>query len=60
VLSPFGYFQLLASTGLGFLVFNQLPDRWTVAGAVIVTSCGLYVLYRETVRRRERRAREGG
>ena len=59
VLSPFGYFQLLASTGLGFLVFNQLPDRWTVAGAVIVTGCGLYVLYRETVRRRERRVREG-
>jgi drug/metabolite transporter (DMT)-like permease len=57
VLAPFGYFQLIASTLLGFLVFNQWPDRWTVAGAVIVTLSGLYVLYRETVRRRERRER---
>jgi drug/metabolite transporter (DMT)-like permease len=58
VLSPFGYFQLIASTLLGLLVFGQFPDGWTIVGAVIVTCAGLYVLYRETVRRRERRARQ--
>lgn len=58
VLSPFGYFQLIASTGLGYLVFSQFPDQWTVLGSLIVTASGIYVLYRETVRRRERRAAE--
>jgi len=54
VLAPFAYFQLVTATLLGFLVFGQLPDQWTVVGAVILTCSGLYVLYRETVRRRER------
>jgi drug/metabolite transporter (DMT)-like permease len=58
VLSPFGYFQLIASTLLGLVVFGQFPDGWTILGAVIVTCSGLYVLYRETVRRRERRERQ--
>jgi len=59
VLAPFGYFQLLSSTALGYLVFGQLPDRWTAIGAVVVTASGIYVLYRETVRQRERRQQEG-
>ena len=56
VLAPFAYFQLVTATVLGFIVFGQLPDRWTVLGAVVLTASGLYVLYRETVRRRERQA----
>ena len=35
---------------LGWLVFDQLPDRWTFVGAGIVISSGLYLLYRERVR----------
>jgi hypothetical protein len=29
------------------LVFGQLPDRWTLAGAGIVIASGLYILSRE-------------
>jgi drug/metabolite transporter (DMT)-like permease len=54
VLAPFGYFNLVAATLIGWLAFGDLPDRWTVFGALILTGSGLYVLYRETVRRRER------
>ena len=54
VLAPFGYFSLVTATLTGWLAFGQLPDHWTVGGALILTGSGLYVLYRETVRRRER------
>jgi len=51
VLAPFSYTQLLWVTILGFLVFGELPDIWTVAGAAIIIASGLYTAHRERVRR---------
>jgi drug/metabolite transporter (DMT)-like permease len=50
VLQPFNYTLLVWATCIGFLVFGDLPDVWTVAGAAIVVSSGLYVWWRERVR----------
>ena len=47
VLAPFIYTQIVWTTALGFLVFGDVPNRWTIAGAVIVIASGLYLLYRE-------------
>jgi drug/metabolite transporter (DMT)-like permease len=47
VLSPFVYTQLIWVTILGYLVFDALPTAWTLAGAAMVVSSGLYLLYRE-------------
>lgn len=46
---PFSYSSLLWATLLGFLVFNALPDRWTLIGAALIISSGLYIFYREHV-----------
>jgi drug/metabolite transporter (DMT)-like permease len=51
VLSPFIYSQLAWTTALGYVVFGDVPNRWTVAGATIVIASGLYLLHRERVRR---------
>jgi drug/metabolite transporter (DMT)-like permease len=32
---------------LGYLVFGDLPNRWTLIGASIVIASGLYLLFRE-------------
>jgi drug/metabolite transporter (DMT)-like permease len=37
---------------LGFLLFGDLPDRWTLVGAAVVIASGLYLLYVERVRGR--------
>jgi drug/metabolite transporter (DMT)-like permease len=47
VLAPFMYTQLVWVIALGYLVFADLPTRWTLAGAAIVVASGLYLLYRE-------------
>jgi drug/metabolite transporter (DMT)-like permease len=47
VLAPFIYTQLVWTTTLGFLVFGDVPHRWTVVGGLIVVGSGLYLLYRE-------------
>jgi drug/metabolite transporter (DMT)-like permease len=52
VLAPFTYTQLLWATGLGYLLFGDLPDGWTVLGGLVIVGSGLYVFYRESVLRR--------
>jgi drug/metabolite transporter (DMT)-like permease len=47
ILAPFSYVQLLPMILLGYLVFGDFPDHWTLIGAGIVLSSGLYLLYRE-------------
>lgn len=51
-LAPFSYVQLLWMTIAGFLVFGDLPDRWTLAGAAIIVISGLYTAQRERGRSR--------
>ncbi|MCR9219765.1 MAG: DMT family transporter [Alphaproteobacteria bacterium] len=49
-LQPFNYTLLVFATVIGYLVFDNLPDLWTVVGAGIVVASGLYTIYRERVR----------
>jgi drug/metabolite transporter (DMT)-like permease len=51
VLAPFSYTQLLWVSILGFLVFGEVPDIWTVTGAAFIVASGLYTAHRERVRR---------
>jgi len=51
VLGPFLYQQILYMTLWGWLVFNQIPDAFVVAGAGVVVVSGLYLLWMEMRRR---------
>ena len=55
-LAPYPYLQMVWMVGLGYLIFDQLPDMWTLAGAAIIVASGLYILYRERVLRLRRSA----
>ncbi|HLX15033.1 MAG TPA: DMT family transporter [Bradyrhizobium sp.] len=59
VLAPFSYVQLLWVSILGFLVFGEVPDVWTVTGAVFIVASGLYTAHRERVRRSQLLAQDG-
>ena len=52
--APFRYTSLLWAIVLGFLVFGNLPDFWTLTGAAIVVAAGLFTLWRERSLRRQR------
>ncbi|WP_422109818.1 DMT family transporter [Bradyrhizobium elkanii] len=51
VLAPFSYTQLLWVSILGFLIFGEVPDSWTILGAGFIVASGLYTAHRERVRR---------
>jgi len=50
VISPFEYSALIWAALIGYLVWGELPGVYTLAGAVIVISSGLYIIYRETIK----------
>jgi drug/metabolite transporter (DMT)-like permease len=47
VLAPFGYAQIVSMVGLGYLVFGDVPNHWTLLGAGVVIASGLYLFHRE-------------
>ncbi|HYW63478.1 MAG TPA: DMT family transporter [Bradyrhizobium sp.] len=51
VLAPFSYTQLVWVSVLGFFVFGEIPDVWTIAGATVIVCSGLYTAHRERLRR---------
>lgn len=46
-LQPYSYSLIVWATIVGFVVFGNLPDLWTVAGAVVIVASGLYAFARE-------------
>lgn len=50
VLAPFFYTQIVWMIALGWLVFGDLPDGSTIAGAAVVVASGLYLFSRERAR----------
>jgi len=52
VIAPFEYSSMLWAVTLGYFFWGEVPDRWVWVGTAIVVGSGLYILYRETRRRR--------
>jgi S-adenosylmethionine uptake transporter len=52
VLAPLHYTLIIWGTLYGYLVFAELPDRWTLLGCAIIVASGLYTLHRERQRAR--------
>ena len=47
MLTPFTYLQLVWATAYGYLIFRQLPDRWSFAGMAVVVAGGVLLAHAE-------------
>jgi drug/metabolite transporter (DMT)-like permease len=54
--APIDYSRLIFAGMMGFLLFGELPDRYTLVGAAIIVGSTLYIAYRETHLSRMHRA----
>ena len=45
--APFLYMQILSMVAFGFIVFGDLPDVGTLAGAALIVASGVYLVHRE-------------
>ena len=44
---PYDYLRLIFAIALGFALFGEIPDRWTLIGAGVLIASTLYIAYRE-------------
>jgi drug/metabolite transporter (DMT)-like permease len=51
-IAPFRYTLLIWAGLCGYFAFGEVPDRYAVAGSLLIVGSGLYALHREVVRRR--------
>lgn len=51
LVAPFKYLSLVWAAVLGFLVWDDVPDLWKVAGAALIVASSLYTAHREARRR---------
>ena len=54
VVGPFDYTGLIFGAAFGYAIWRQVPDGFVWLGAAVIIASGIYILHRETVRRRER------
>lgn len=47
LLTPFTYLQIIWATLYGLAIFDQLPDRWSALGMVIIVASGLWLALQE-------------
>jgi len=45
-LAPLGYFSILFNSIWGYALYDEMPDHWTIAGALVIVGAGLYVWQR--------------
>lgn len=55
VVTPFRYSRLIFALVIGVLAFHERPDLFTLLGATLIITSGLYTLNRERQRRRDSR-----
>ena len=49
--APFDYLKLILAGLIGFMVFAEVPDGWTVAGAAVIVASTFYIARREAAQR---------
>ena len=47
LLAPFEYTALIGGAIAGYVIWNEVPDRYVVIGAGVIIASGLFVVYRE-------------
>lgn len=50
VVAPMQYSQMIWAVLFGWLFFSEIPDLWTIVGALVIIASGLYILFREARR----------
>lgn len=47
VVAPFHYTQIVWGAALGYLIFGDIPDGWTLCGAAIIIASGIWLIRHE-------------
>ncbi len=60
IVAPFDFMRLPVAAILGYIVFSELPDQWSIIGTLVIISSAVYLLRRGQVERRQARKDAAG
>lgn len=52
VIGNIQYTQLIYAAILGYFIFDEVPDAFTLIGAAVIIGSALYIVHREAIRQR--------
>ncbi|MBL4613103.1 MAG: DMT family transporter [Emcibacter sp.] len=52
-ISPFEYIRIIFIALAGFIIFDEIPDNWTIVGAVIICGSTLFIALRAARKKRQ-------
>jgi drug/metabolite transporter (DMT)-like permease len=52
-ISPFEYIRIIFIALAGFIIFGEIPDNWTIVGAVIICGSTLFIAVRAARKKRQ-------
>ncbi len=55
-LAPFSYTQLIWVIVMGYVVFGDFPDHWSLIGIAVIMASGIYIATHQQLSERQRRA----
>ena len=55
IVAPFDFMRLPIAALLGFLIFNELPDKWSIAGTLVIIASALYLMRIGRIEQRKHR-----
>ena len=55
VVTPFEYLRIIFAAIAGYLIFNEIPDIWTISGGAIICVATLFIAYREAKKNRNKK-----
>jgi len=50
LLQPFNFTLLVFASTVGYFAFGDVPDMWTILGAIVIVGSGIYTVHRERMR----------
>lgn len=51
IAAPLTYFEIPVAAFVGFVMFSDIPDLFTWIGVAVISGSGIYISYREQIRR---------
>lgn len=60
IVAPFDFMRLPVAAILGYIVFSELPDQWSIIGTLVIIASAIYLLRRGHIERRQEREAPAG
>lgn len=54
LLAPVFYVQIIYAIIIGYIVFGDLPDAWSIVGVALITGAGLWAWHRQRLHEKDR------